>query len=165
MKKETKEFIIGNSHIFDSTELDERQKSEMYKITFQLFIGLFYTMLYLSIIVFAYAIFTANTPLMAAGIATMALTEFFIVLYAAKTSSKGIMNPDFAKKTAQPSYAVICTASAVLVYFSMITKVTVVSRTLALLYILEYVIENFLLFYFARRNFKVLENQLKDDED
>ena len=166
MKKDTKTFIIGNEHIFDDAHLDERQKAEAYKITFQLFIAMIYAMLFVSTFVFVYAAATANIPMLITGAAAGMITQLFIILYAAMTSSKGAMNLEFAKKNSKPSYLVIWIGSAIMMYFIMIYKMPLeVSGIFILLYVLLYFVEFLLLFYFSRRNMKILEKQLKDDDD
>ena len=168
MKKETKEFLIGNSHIFDSTDLDERQKADAYKITFRLFIAMTYTMLILSMTVVFFTIGTPDTALLIAGAVVMIITQLFIVLYAAMTSAKGAMNPEFARRTSSPSYAVSLIALAVVLFLISLDgkdQRSGVNNIFFLIYMFVYVIENLLLFYYSRRNMKVLENQLKDDED
>ena len=168
MKKDTKEFLLGNGHIFDSTELDERQKAEAYKITFRLFIAMTYTMLILSMTVVFFAVGTPYTALLIAGTVVMIITQLFIVLYAAMTSAKGAMNPEFAGRTSKPSYVVfIIVFPAVLLWVSIDGKDqrSDISHIFLLLYLIVFVVENLLLFYYSRRNMKVLENQLKDDED
>ena len=168
MKKETKEFLIGNSHIFDNTHLDERQKADAYRITFKLFIALIYTMLILSMSVVFFTIGTPNTALLIAGAVVMIITQLFIVLYAAMTSAKGAMNPEFARRTSSPSYAVSLIALAVVLFLISLDgkdQRSGVNNIFFLIYMFVYVIENLLLFYYSRRNMKVLENQLKDDED
>ena len=168
MKKETKEFLLGNSHIFDSTELDERQRAEAYKITFKLFVALIYTILFMSMFAFAYALFTENMTLLIACSSSMIVTELFIVLYAAMTSAKGAMNLEFARKTSSPSYAVsfvILTASMFFMSADRIEQGLNIKNISMLLYMFIYFIASLLLFYYSRRNMKVLEKQLKDDEE
>ena len=168
MKKETKEFIIGNSHIFDNTELDERQKAEAYKITFRLFIAMTYTLLFMSMSVFAYAGYEANATLLIAGAAVMIISQLFIVLYAAMASSKGVMNLEYARKTSHPAYVVSSIAVAAALFAMITNKKGLrldIDNMFWMIYMLSYVIESLLLFYYSRRNMKVLENQLKDDED
>ena len=168
MKKETKEFLIGNENIFDDAQLDERQKAEAYKVTFKLFIAMFYTILFMSVSVFAFAVGTTNTALLVTGAAGMIIAEFFIVLYAAMTSFKGVMNLEFARKTSNPLYAVSSIMLAAAMFFVSADRIgqglniKIISM---MLYVLIYVSENLLLFYYSRRNMKVLEKQLKDDED
>ena len=168
MKKDTKEILLGNGHIFDSTELDERQKAEAYKITFKLFIVMFYTVLFMSMFLFAFAAGTPYTSLLITGAAGIVIAELFIVLYAAMASSKGVMNPKFAGKTSKPIYAVSCIMLAAVMFFMLADRIDQRSNIIniaMLIYLLVYVSENLLLFYYSRRNMKVLENQLKDDED
>ena len=166
--KNTKEFLIGNSHIFDNTHLDERQKADAYRITFKLFIALIYTMLILSMSVVFFTIGTPNTALPIAGTVVMIITQLFIVLYAAMTSAKGAMNLEFARKTSSPAYAVSLIALAVVLFLISLDGKDQRSRVndiLYLIYMFVYVVENLLLFYYSRRNMKVLEKQLKDDEE
>ena len=168
MKKDTKDFLIGNSHIFDNTELDERQKAEAYKITFKLFIAMTYTMLILSMSVVFFVTGTPNTALLIAGAVVMIITQLFIVLYAAMTSAKGAMNLEFAKKTSKVSYILVCIVLAVVLFWMSIDgkdQRSDISNILILLYLIVYVIESMVLFYYSRRNMKVLEKQLKDDEE
>ena len=165
-KKNTKEFLIGNSNIFDNSHLDERQKADAYRITFKLFISMIYTIIFMSMFAYAYAAYTENMILLIAGAVAMIVTELFIVLYAAMTSSKGAMNLEFAQKTSKPSYAVIIIASAVVLLFIVVTKIGQrVNIIFILLYFIVYFIANLLMFYYSRRNMKVLEKQLKDDDE
>ena len=120
----------------------------------------------MSMFAFAYAAYTANTTLLIACTAAMIVTELFIVLYAAMTSSKGAMNLEFAQKTSKPSYAVTVIVSAVMVFFVVVFKSgQKINITFTMLYFLIYFIAYLLLFYYSRRNMKVLEKQLKDDEE
>lgn len=168
MKKETKDFLLGNENIFDDAQLDERQKADAYRITFKLFIAMFYTVLFMSIILFAFAVGTTYTSLLITGAVGVVVAELFMVLYAAMASSKGVMNPKFAGKTSKPIYAVSCIMLAAVMFFMLADRIDQRSNIIniaMLIYLLVYVSENLLLFYYSRRNMKVLENQLKDDED
>ena len=167
-KKDTKTFIMGNENIFDDSHLDERQKIEAYKTTFKLFIAMFYTMLFMSMIVFIFAAGTSNISLLVTGAAGMLVTELFIVLYAAMTSSKGAMNLKFAKRASTPAYAVSCIILAAAMFFVSTDRIGQrlnIKNISMLLYVLIYASESLLLFYYSRRNMKVLEKQLKDDEE
>lgn len=167
MKKDTKEFLMGNGHIFNTTDLDERQKAEAYNITFKLFIALTYTMLILSLSVVFFATGTPNTALLIAGAVVMIITQFFVVLYAAMTSAKGAMNLNFARKTSKATYVLFCIVLAVILFLVSIDgkdQRSDISNILILFYVIAYVIESTPLFYYSRRNMKILEKQLKDDE-
>ena len=166
--KNTKEFLIGNSHIFDNSHLDERQKADAYKITFKLFIAMTYAMLILSMTVMFFAVGTPNTALLIVGAAVMIITQLFIVLYAAMTSAKGAMNLEFAGKTSKASYVVFSIALAVVLLLISIDRMgqrLKIDNIFLFVYLLAYVIESLLLFYYSRRNMKVLEKQLKEDDE
>ena len=168
MKRDTKEFLIGNSSIFDNTELDERQKADAYKITFKLFIAMFYTVLFMSMLVFAFAVGTTSTALLVTGAVGMIIAELFIVLYVAMTSSKGVMNLEFARKTSKFYYVVPCIMLAIVMFFKsadMIGQGLNIKNISMVLYVLVYISENLLLFYYSRRNMKILEKQLEDDDE
>ena len=167
-KKDTKTFIMGNENIFDDSHLDERQKAETYKITFRLFIAMFYTVLFMSMIVFIFAVGIPNIALLVTGAAGMIIAELFIVLYAAMTSSKGAMNLEFARKTSNPLYAVSSIMLAVvmlLISADRIGQGLNIKNISMVLYVLIYTIANLSMFYYSRRNMKILEKQLKDDEE
>ena len=167
-KKDAKTFIIGNEDIFDDSHLDERQKAETYKITFRLFIAMFYTVLFMSMIVFIFAVGIPNIALLVTGAAGMIIAELFIVLYAAMTSSKGAMNLKFARKASSPAYVVSSIMLAAVMFLISADRIGQglnVKSISMVLYVLIYTIANLLMFYYSRRNMKVLEKQLKDDEE
>ena len=149
----------NNEGLFDERSLDEMEKAENYRIGFKLFQACYWFMYFFSILIFITAVKTDNTIFTAYGIIAMAAASVFSIIYSAKVSAKGVMNIKYAESMSKPYTAVVYTVCIILYGYVTLTG----SHPIAFLIVcIPYIM---LIFdcIFARRNMKVLEKMLKED--
>lgn len=150
-----------NKGLFDESSLDEMQKAENYKIGFKLFQACFWFMYFFSMLIFITAIKTDNIIFTVYGITAMAAASMFHIIYSAKVSARGVMNSKYAEAMSKPYTAVVYTICIILYGF---VNLTGSEPFVFLMFLIPYIM---LIFdcIFARRNMKVLEKILKDDNE
>ncbi|MDE6762413.1 MAG: hypothetical protein K2N26_07300 [Oscillospiraceae bacterium] len=151
----------GNN-IFSESGFDEMQKARNYEIGFRIFRVFFWAVYFMATAVMAAAIAVKSTLVLVIGSAFMAVCDLFYLLYAAKVSSLGVMNLDFAKRMSQKSILIVYIFVGVvwimnLFLGSATAAAAIMMILLSILYIGLYIC--------AKRNMKVLEKMLKDDSD
>lgn len=149
----------NNEDLFGEKSLDEMQKAENYKIGFKLFQACFWFMYFFSMLIFVTAVNTDNTIFTIYGITTMAAASAFHIIYSAKVSAKGVMNPKYAETMSKPHMIVVYTICIILYgYVNLIGSYPIVFLMICIPYVM-------LIFdcIFARRNKKVLEKMLDED--
>lgn len=150
-----------NEGLFDENSLDEMQKAENYRIGFKLFQACYWFMYFFSMYIFVTAVNMENTVFTVCGITAMAAASVFHIIYSAKVSAKGVMNIKYAEAMSKPYTAAVYTICIILFGFVTLTD----SRPIAFLMIfIPYVM---LIFdcIFARRNMRVLEKMMKDNDE
>lgn len=150
-----------NESLFDEKSLDEMQKTENYRIGFKLFQACYWFMYFFSLLIFVTAVNTDNTVFTAYGVTSMAAASVFHIIYSAKVSAKGVMNSKYAKKMGNPSAPVMYTIVLIMGAFSMVYTTKPVSVLLLAGPGAMVLCDCF----FARRNNRVLEKMLKDDNE
>lgn len=150
-----------NNGLFDESSLDEMQKAENYQIGFKLFQVCFWFMYFFSMLIFVTAIKTDNIIFTVYGIIALAAASMFHIIYSAKVSAKGVMNSKYAEAMSKPYTAVVYTICIILYGFvNLPGNEPIVFLTVLIPYIM-------LIFdcIFARRNIKILEKMLKEDNE
>lgn len=152
----------GGSNIFSESGFDEMQKARNYEIGFKIFREFFWAAYFMAAAVMVASIAAESTLVLVIGSAFMAVCDFFYLLYAAKVSSLGVMNFDFAKRMSQKSTFIVYIFIGViwtipLFLGSVATATSIMMILLSILYIGLHIC--------AKRNMKVLEKMLKDDSD
>lgn len=150
---------LASGTIFDEAGYDEMQKAENYKIGFQMFKVLFYIVMFIS-----YAMFIIssgrNIALMVLSFILYACGWTVYVIYAAKASAKGVMNPTFVRNNTKDwqifAYVCFMLLSVILALCDIFTvyQTVIWSFTMIMLITVN---------YFARRNMAVLKKQLEED--
>ena len=116
----------------------------------------------MSLAVMVAAMALKSTLVLVIGAAFMAVCDVFYLLYAAKVSSLGVMNLDFAKRMSQSSiliaYIFMGVVWTINLFLNSEMAVTAIMMILlSALYIGLYIC--------AKRNMKVLEKMMKEDSD
>lgn len=150
---------LASGTIFDEAGYDEMQKAENYKIGFQMFKVLFYIVMFIS-----YAMFIIssgrNIALMVLSFILYACGWTVYVIYAAKASAKGVMNPTFVRNNTKDwqifAYVCFMLLSVILALCDIFTvyQTVIWSFTMIMLITVN---------CFARRNMAVLKKQLEED--
>lgn len=104
----------NNVGLFDEKSLDEMQKAENYKIGFKLFRACYWFMYFFSLLIFVTAVKTDNTIFTLYGIIAMAAASVFHIIYSAKVSAKGVMNPKYAAAMSKPHMIIVYTICVIL---------------------------------------------------
>lgn len=162
-RKDTYDKLFGSgNNIFSESDFDEMQKAKNYEIGFKIFRAFFWTVYIIATAVMAAAMVLENTAVLVIGTAFMAACDLFYLLYAAKVSSLGVMNIDFAKRMSQRSTLIIYIFAGViwtinLFLGSVMAATSIMWILLSILYIGLYIC--------AKRNMKVLEKMMSEDSD
>lgn len=152
----------GVNNIFSESGFDEMQKARNYEIGFKIFRVFFWAAYFMAVTVMVSAMAVESTLVLIIGSAFMAVCDFFYLLYAAKVSSLGVMNLDFAKRMSQKSTLIAYIFMGVIWTINLFLG-SVVAATLIMMILLS--IFYIGLYICAKRNMKVLEKMLKDDSD
>lgn len=150
-----------NEGLFDEKSLDEMQKTENYRIGFKLFQACYWFMYFFSMLIFVTAVNTDNTVFTAYGVASMAAASVFHIIYSAKVSAKGVMNPKYADTMGKPGSLAMYTIVLIMGAFSMVYTTKPVSVLLLAGPGTMVLCDCF----FARRNNRVLEKMLKENDE
>lgn len=159
-KNNNAKFIPNNESLFDEKSLDEMQRSENYRIGFMLFRACYWFMYFFSMYIFIAAVNTENTLFTVCGITAMAAASAFRIVYSAKVSAKGVMNPKYAEAMSNPFTAVIYTV--IIILFGLVQLNG--SHPIALAMIAIPYVMLMCDCFFARRNKRVLEKLTKEEE-
>lgn len=166
-KKEQKDtydkfFGGGGNNIFSESGFDEMQKAMNYEIGFKIFRVFFWAAYFMALAVMVMAMALKSTLVLVIGTAFMAVCDIFYLLYAAKVSSLGVMNIDFAKRMSQRpiliAYIFMGVVWTINLFLNSEMAVTAIMMILlSALYIGLYIC--------AKRNMKVLEKMMSEDND
>lgn len=156
----TEEMENTSASLIDDFQLDEMQKAENYKIGFQMFKVLFYIVMFIS-----YAMFIIssgrNTSLMVLSFALYACGWAVYVIYAAKASAKGVMNPTFVRNNTKDWQIFVYVCFMLMsVIFALCDIFTVYQTVIWSFTMIMLITVN----CFVRRNMAVLKKQLDDEE-
>lgn len=160
--KDTKnKFTTDTDGLFDESSLDEMQKAENYRIGFKLFRACYWFMYFFSMYIFIAAVNMENTIFTVCGIISMTAASVFHIIYSAKVSAKGVMNPKYADKMGKPAALFMYTIVLIMGAFS----VAYTGKPVALLLLAGPGVMVLCDCFFARRNNRVLEKILKEDSE
>ena len=147
--------------LLDDFQLDEMQKAENYKIGFYMFRALFYI-----VMIFSYLMYTIssgnNTTMMILSFALYACGWIVYVIYAAKASAKGVMNPTFARNNTKDWQKLFLICLVLLVIIGTLCDVFEIYYTVVYIFTIAVL---FALNHFAKQNQKVVLKQLEEDVD
>lgn len=158
--KDTKnKFTTDTDGLFDESSLDEMQKAENYRIGFKLFRACYWFMYFFSMYIFIAAVNMENTIFTVCGITAMAAASVFHIIYSAKVSAKGVMNPKYAAAMSKPHMIIVYTICVILYGF--------VHMEHPIAFLMICIPYAMLIFdcIFAVRNKKVLDKMLKENDE
>ena len=161
----TEEKENNAASLIDDFQLDEMQKAENYKIGFQMFKVLFYLVMIISYLMFVISsgiLSGRNTPMMILSFALYACGWIVYVIYAAKASAKGVMNPTFARNNTKDWQGLFLICLILLVIIGTLCDVFEIYYTVVYIFTIAMLMA---LNYFAKRNQKVVLKQLEEDGD
>lgn len=152
----------GTGNIFSESGFDEMQKTRNYEIGFKIFRVFFWAAYFMAVAVMTVAMVLGSKLVLVIGTAFMALCDAFYLLYAAKVSSIGVMNIDFAKRMSNKSIMIAYIFMGVIWIINLFlgsaaTTTAIMMILLSVLYIGMYIC--------AKRNMKVLEKMMNEDSD
>lgn len=148
----------NNNSIFDDIELDEMQKNKNYEIGFKLYRKFFYVVIFIAYGMFAFSREVIPT-VMSGAIFLIALV--FFVIHAAKTAKAGVMNIKFAKAYSKEWIMPFWIALTIICVIGIIC---IDSNTREFIMLTATLISNIIVSIFAKKNMRVLTEQLKEDE-
>lgn len=151
----------GAGDLFSEDGVDEMQKSQNYEIGFKLFRACYWFMYFFSMSAFIYAVNANDTAFTVYSIALMAAASIFHIVYSAKVSVKGVMNPKYAAAMGKPGSAAVYVIVLILGLMSMAYTSKPISAAMLIMPGIMVLCDCF----FARRNNKVLEKMLKETEE
>lgn len=157
-----KDYTGINDSLFSDYCLDEMQKSESYKIGFKLYRGMYYTLGCITTISVIANEGSGNMLAVVLSLISLGIIFLFSILYAALTSAKGIMPFKYAKKYADSRMWVLWIIYALAGIFIAVFDRTFIIKTVV---VIMTAIAGISIQLFAKRNFRVLEKQLKDDTE
>lgn len=148
--------------LLNDKDLDEMQKAESYKISFRLFDAAIWIFTALSLAMLAAAEWPGNPEdnhiLSVFGLVCEGIALLLYTIYAAVTSSKGLMNAKFAKRVGKKSY-LICYLILGIFYVAIIDLSSVYFRVfIGLAYFAVCAVS-----LFAMRNNKVLDKMNEEE--
>ncbi len=147
--------------LLDDFQLDEMQKAENYKIGFHMFRVLFYLVMIISYLMFVISL-EQNTSMMILSFVLYACGWIVYVIYAAKASAKGVMNPTFARNNTKDWQKFFLVCLVLLVIIGTLCDVFEIYYTVVYIFTIAML---FALNHFAKRNQKVVLKQLEEEEE
>ena len=151
----------GAGGLFSENGFDEMQKSQNHEIGFKLFRACYWFMYFFSMSAFVYATNDNDTAFTVYSIALMAAASVFHIVYSAKLSAKGVMNPTYAAAMGKPASATVYVIVLILGLMSVVYTSNPISVVILIMPGIMVLCDCF----FARRNNKVLEKMLKENEE
>ncbi|MCM1329702.1 MAG: hypothetical protein NC253_09715 [Ruminococcus sp.] len=158
------------AELFLEKGMDEMLRYKNYELGYRLFKNYFLAVYGLSAVLAAVGGFLGDVPLAAAGILIVAISVILEIMYASKAASQGIMSPIFAKRIAVEMGA----AHLVLPVFYTVMSVCGIIQAIdegnfrflplsAVMFLIS--VTAYSEYFFARKNQKVLEKMLNDDNE
>ena len=149
--------------MFSNYGLDERQREISAKLGFRCF-----RMLYLGALVLTgmwYLVYNAGSqmPYMYVAVSYLALAMLVYCIYAVYASKYGVINgiSAFSFTVTERNTAIVCIIGAIILPFtSLFEDPWLLSAVLVLA-----AIKSIVLYFCGKRNFKVLDEQMKEDEE
>ena len=158
----------GGSTLFDENGYDEMQRTENHEIGFKLFRIMFFAVLGFAlvlIILCSTAEYFAGTVV---SLVLLAAVYGFYIVYAYLTAKKGIMNPKFAKSWSG-TWVIVCYAVLMLFWIGrLIDEISSGSElydAVSPIVWLILITEAMLMCLCAKKNNKVLAEQLKEEQE
>ncbi len=151
----------GVDGLFSENSFDEMQQAENYRIGFRLFRACYWFMYFFSMSAFVYAVNSEDTAFMVYSVLLMAAASVFHIVYSARVSAKGAMNPKYAASMGKSYTPVIYIIVLIIGAFS----VAYTTKPIALLLLAFPGVMVLCDCFFARRNNKVLEKMLAEEAE
>ena len=157
---------LSSGTIFDENGYDEMQRTENHEIGFKLFRIMFFTVLAFAMVLIIVCGSAENVAGMVIALVLFAVVFGFYVLYAYMTAKKGIMNPKFAKSWSGTWVIIVYAVLGVLWITRLIDAVQgemELSEIANCSMWLIMITEAMLMCLCAKKNKRVVEEQLKED--
>lgn len=154
--------IAGNGDLFSESGFDEMQKAKNHEIGFKCFRTFFWVMYIFSMTIVLVAEDYEILPFTLMGLGATLLCIVFFIIYSAKAAAAGVMNRRFAE-TMSKKYVFFSGIAMVVMYlFVFVLRTTSIAVAglwvnLGIMYVSNYLC--------ARKNMKVLEKMLKDNDE
>ena len=148
--------------IFIDDDFDEMQKAENYKIGYKLFKILFSVVSVVPAFMYTLSVSTGEFVSAVMSLILFIFTWVMYVIYAAKASEKGVMNPSFAKSASAEWRIPACIGFIVFCIIFSVCGVLDYKLTIGWGILMT---ANIFISHYAKRNMKVLEKQLKDGDE
>ncbi|MBQ8410973.1 MAG: hypothetical protein IJX15_04475 [Ruminiclostridium sp.] len=154
--------ILNDEHdLINDNELDEMQKTYAYKLAFKCFKALYWSVFALSLIMLIIAVAVEDSVIFGISAIVMELVANIIyIIFGAKASKIGAMNPKFAKNMAKPG-TIIGYFMLAIIYIIMYVRNFIndgdIFYIFAGLYLLIVIGTFIILGFVAKKNNKVIE--------
>lgn len=152
-------FGDNSNSLFEDEELDEMQKCKNYEIGFKLYRNFFYVVIFITYGIFAFS--REVIPTVMSGALFLTALVFFVI-HAAKTAKTGVMNIKFAKAYSKEWIMPFWIA---MIVFCVIFIIFLDSNTRELMMLTAALISNIIVSIFAKKNMRVLAEQIKEEEE
>lgn len=151
-------FYDDSNSLFEDVDLDEMQKNKNYEIGFKLYRNFFYVVIFITYGIFAYS--REVIPTVMSGALFLTALVFFVI-HAAKTAKAGVMNIKFAKAYSKEWIMPFWIA---MIIICVIFIIFLDSNTREFMMLTAALISNILVSIFAKKNMRVLAEQIKEEE-
>lgn len=151
-------FYDDSNSIFDDIELDEMQKNKNYEIGFKLYRNFFYVVIFITYGIFAFS--REVIPTVMSGALFLTALVFFVI-HAAKTAKAGVMNIKFAKAYSKEWIMPFWIA---MIIICVIFIIFLDSNTREFMMLTATLLSNIIVSIFAKKNMRVLAEQIKEEE-
>lgn len=154
--------ILNDEHdLINDNDLDEMQKTYAYKLAFKCFKALYWSVFALSLIMLIIAVAVEDSVIFGISAIVMELVANIIyIIFGAKASKIGAMNPKFAKNMAKPG-TIIGYFMLAIIYIIMYVRNFIndgdIFYIFAGLYLLIVIGTFIILGFVAKKNNKVIE--------
>ncbi|MBQ8841745.1 MAG: hypothetical protein IJZ65_03855 [Ruminiclostridium sp.] len=154
--------ILNDEHdLINDNDLDEMQKTYAYKLAFKCFKALYWSVFALSLIMLIIAVAVEDSVIFGISAIVMELVANIIyIIFGAKASKIGAMNPKFAKNMAKPG-TIIGYFMLAIIYIIMYVRNFIndgdIFYIFAGLYLLIVIGTFIMLGFVAKKNNKVIE--------
>lgn len=164
------DFTSEKTDLFLENNMDEMLRYKNYELGYKIFTRYFSAVYSMSTLAAAVGGVIGNIPLAAVGIFLTAFTVVVRIIYAAKAASQGIMNPTFAERIVKgfgKSYIVLQVCYVLMMTAGFMTAIESSRRQYIPFFIVGLIaaVTSVSEYCFAKKNMKVLEKTLKDNDE
>ena len=159
--------IPDKTDLLSDIDLDEMQKFHAYKTAFKCFKALYWSNIAFTLIPLIFSGMTNKSGFHAiTAILMLIVTNIIYLVFGAKMSKVGALNPSFAKYMAQPSTVVLYIIMLIIYTFVAVNHYMETGENIAIyfeIYIAIMIGTNFALSFIAKKNNKVTEETEEEE--